>query len=46
MLEHWVSEVRPVFGPGSLGALWVTERASRMVRRSLKARPELWEDAL
>jgi integrase len=29
VLEHWVSEVRPVFGPGSLGALWVTERASR-----------------
>jgi integrase len=28
VLEHWISEVRPVFGPGPLAALWVTERAA------------------
>jgi len=35
VLEHWVSEVRPVFGPGSLGALWVTERAGRLSVRAV-----------
>ena len=32
VLEHWVGEVRPAFGPGSLAALWVTERAGRQAR--------------
>jgi hypothetical protein len=35
VLEHWVSEVRPVFGPGALSALWVTERASRISVRAI-----------
>jgi site-specific recombinase XerD len=35
VLEHWVSEVRPVFGPGALAALWVTERASRISVRAV-----------
>jgi hypothetical protein len=35
VLEHWISEVRPVFGPGSLAALWVTERASRIAVRAI-----------
>ena len=33
VLEHWVGEVRPAFGPGSLAALWVTERAGRLSAR-------------
>ncbi len=35
MLEHWVGEVRPAFGPGSLAALWVTERAGRLSARAV-----------
>jgi site-specific recombinase XerD len=35
VLEHWVTEVRPLFGPGSLAALWVTERASRVSVRGI-----------
>lgn len=35
VLEHWVSEVRPQFHPGSHAALWVNERAGRMSLRSI-----------
>ncbi|HEY2266561.1 MAG TPA: tyrosine-type recombinase/integrase [Streptosporangiaceae bacterium] len=35
VLEHWVGEVRPAFGPGSLAALWVTERAGRLSARAV-----------
>ena len=35
VLEHWISEVRPAFSPGSLAALWVTERASRISVRAI-----------
>jgi site-specific recombinase XerD len=35
VLEHWVSEVRPLFNPGRLQALWVHERAGRMSLRSI-----------
>ncbi len=35
VLEHWVGEVRPAFGPGSLAALWVTERACRLSARAV-----------
>lgn len=42
VLEHWISEVRPAFGPGSLAALWVTERASRV---SVRAVDDAFADA-
>jgi len=35
VLEHWVGELRPLFNPGALAALWVTERASRMTLRGI-----------
>jgi site-specific recombinase XerD len=35
VVEHWMSEVRPAFSPGSLAALWVTERASRLSARAI-----------
>ncbi|MFJ2034312.1 tyrosine-type recombinase/integrase [Streptosporangium sp. NPDC087985] len=35
VLDHWVTEVRPLFSPGSLAALWVTERSSRMSLRGI-----------
>jgi site-specific recombinase XerD len=35
VLDHWVTEVRPLFSPGQLTALFVTERASRMSLRGL-----------
>jgi site-specific recombinase XerD len=35
VLEHWIAEVRPAFSPGSLAALWVTERASRVSVRGI-----------
>lgn len=35
VLEHWVTEVRPAFSPGSLAALFVTERAGRMSLRAV-----------
>jgi integrase len=34
-LDDWVTSVRPLFSPGKLAALFVTERASRMSPRSL-----------
>ncbi|TQN32316.1 phage integrase family protein [Haloactinospora alba] len=34
VLDHYVHEVRPLFGPGKIPALWVTERRSRLSRRS------------
>ena len=35
VLDHWVTEVRPAFSPGSLAALFVTERCSRMSLRGV-----------
>jgi site-specific recombinase XerD len=35
VLDHWVSEVRPLLSPGKLSALFVTERSSRMSLRGL-----------
>jgi hypothetical protein len=35
VLGHWISEIRPVFGPGALSALWGTERASRISVRAI-----------
>ena len=35
VLEHWVTEIRPLLSPGKLPALFVTERSSRMSVRSL-----------
>jgi site-specific recombinase XerD len=35
VLEHWIAEARPLFRPGSLAALWVTERASRISVRGV-----------
>jgi site-specific recombinase XerD len=35
VLDHWVSEVRPLLSPGNLPALFVTERSSRMSLRGL-----------
>lgn len=35
VLKQWVHEVRPLLGPGSHPALWVTERCSRIARRAV-----------
>jgi site-specific recombinase XerD len=35
VLDDWISEVRPLFSPGRLPALFVTERAGRMSLRGL-----------
>ena len=35
VLGHWVTEVRPLLSPGSLPALFITERSSRMSLRGL-----------
>ncbi len=35
VLQQWVEEVRPLFSPGSLAALWVTERRGRLSRRAI-----------
>lgn len=35
VLDYWITEVRPLFGPGSLAAVWVTERASRISLRGI-----------
>lgn len=35
VLEQWVAEVRPLYSPGAHPALWVTERAGRLSRRSV-----------
>ncbi|MEV6173827.1 tyrosine-type recombinase/integrase [Streptomyces sp. NPDC051954] len=35
ILGHWIHEVRPMFSPGSLAALWVTERAGRISLRGI-----------
>lgn len=34
-LEYYLTEVRPLFDPGALPALWVTERRTRLSRRSV-----------
>jgi site-specific recombinase XerD len=35
VIEYWITEVRPLFSPGSLAAIWVTERASRISLRGI-----------
>ncbi|MFI0448490.1 tyrosine-type recombinase/integrase [Actinomadura sp. 6N118] len=35
VLDHWITEVRPLMSPGKLAALFVTERAARMSVRGL-----------
>jgi site-specific recombinase XerD len=35
VLDHWVTEVRPLMAPGKLAALFVTERAARISLRGL-----------
>jgi len=35
VLDQWVTDVRPWFSPGALAALFVSERAGRMSKRSL-----------
>ena len=35
VLQQWVEEMRPLFSPGSLPALWVTERCGRLSRRAI-----------
>ncbi|MFJ9372422.1 tyrosine-type recombinase/integrase [Streptomyces sp. NPDC101455] len=35
VLDRWVTEIRPVFSPGKLAALFVTERSSRMSLRGV-----------
>lgn len=35
VLDHWVTEVRPLLSPGRLPALFVTERSGRMSLRGL-----------
>lgn len=35
VLDDWVARIRPLFSPGKLAALFVTERASRMSPRGL-----------
>lgn len=35
VLDHWVTEARPLFSPGKVPALFVTERAGRMSPRGL-----------
>ena len=42
VLQRWVEEVRPLFSPGNLPALWVTERRGRLSRRAIN---EAFEEA-
>ena len=35
VLQQWVDQVRSMFRPGAVPALWVTERCSRLSRRSV-----------
>lgn len=35
VLQQWVEEMRPLFSPGNLAALWVTERCGRLSRRAI-----------
>lgn len=35
VLQQWVEDTRPRFSPRSLSAMWVTERCSRLSRRSV-----------
>jgi site-specific recombinase XerD len=35
VLEQWVGEIRPAFGPGQHQGLWVTERAGRLSPRAI-----------
>jgi site-specific recombinase XerD len=45
VLEYWITEVRPLFSPGSLAAIWVTERASRISLRGINEAFEQARDA-
>jgi integrase/recombinase XerD len=42
LLEHYLSEVRPLFGPGEHPAFWMTERCGRISLRSVN---EAFENA-
>ncbi|MEV6331855.1 tyrosine-type recombinase/integrase [Streptomyces sp. NPDC051909] len=44
-LEQWLDEIRPAVIPGRLSALWVTERQSRLSRRSVNEAFEAARDA-
>jgi site-specific recombinase XerD len=35
LLQQWVEQIRPQFGPAAHPAMWVTERRSRLSRRSI-----------
>jgi site-specific recombinase XerD len=35
VLEQWIDEVRPLFGPGAHPAMWVSERRGRLSKRSI-----------
>lgn len=45
VLEYWITEVRQLFSPGSLAAIWVTERASRISLRGINEAFEQARDA-
>lgn len=45
VLQHWITEVRPLFSPGALAAIWVTERASRISLRGINVAFEQARDA-
>jgi integrase/recombinase XerC len=45
VLEHWINEVRPLFSPGPLAAIWVTERASRISLRGINVAFDQARDA-
>jgi site-specific recombinase XerD len=45
LLEHYLSEVRPLLSPGDHPAFWMTERRSRMSLRSLNEAFESARDA-
>ncbi len=42
VLQQWVEEVRPLFSPGNLPVLWMTERRGRLSRRAIN---EAFEEA-
>lgn len=45
VLEYWITEIRQLFSPGSLAAIWVTERASRISLRGINEAFEQARDA-
>ncbi len=45
VLEYWITEVRQLFSPGTLAAIWVTERATRISLRGINEAFEQARDA-